>query len=174
MIRSKLQEHAEQYMIAALKNGDQSVLGNLYTNYAPVLLGVISRIVQDTAIAEQVLQETFVAIWSRIKLYDASTSRFLTWGLAIARGIAIEAVKTGKFQHLAQRSENSTFALAKESQDQPDTFYFLEPQEKEALELIYLKGYSCQEAAQELGIPEETLKTSLKLAFKHIGAERAA
>jgi RNA polymerase sigma factor (sigma-70 family) len=174
MIRGKLQENPEQQLISALKHGDQSALGQLYTTHAPVLLGVITKIVQHAAIAEEVLQETFVAIWSRISLYDPSKNRFLTWGLAIARGIAIEALNTGKYGHLVQPIESTTFVLNQQNEKLQEAFCQLEPQEKAALELIYLKGYSCQQAANALGIAQEALTSCLKMAFKHIGAQKAA
>lgn len=174
MIRANTPEQQDHFLIKALQNGDQAALGKLYTSYAPVLLGVITRIVQHPDVAEQVLQETFVAIWSRIKVYDPSKNRFLTWGLAIARGIAIEALNTGKHGHLVQPAETTTFAKKIEDKRIQEAFCLLEPQEREALELIYLKGYSCQQAAAAMGIPEEALKSSLKMAFKHIGAQKAA
>lgn len=177
-----LQGETEQSLVAALQRGRQDVLGLLYDAYAPLMMGVISSIVPDTEVAEQVLQETFVAIWSRIDVYDASRNRFLIWSLAIARGMALEAVKSGRYSIVAQERRSRNFAGAerkgsidsqiKEQQDKQ--LCLLEPQEKEVLELVYLKGHSCTKAAAELGITEEKLKAVIKKAFIHLKAEKSA
>lgn len=174
-----LQGETEQSVVAALRQGRQEMLGKLYDAYAPVLMGVISRIVPDAEVAEQVLQETFVAIWTRIGVYDASKERLLTWGLAIARGIALEAVKTGRYDSSAkpknekgpQQNKNITLQQGQLSEEH---ICLLEPLERKALELLYLKGRTCAETAGELNMTETALKEILKSAFAHLKAEKSA
>ena len=177
-----LQGETEQSLVAALQQGRQEVLGLLYDAYAPVMMGVISRIVPDQEMAEQVLQETFIAIWSRIEVYDPSRNRLLIWGLAIARGIALEAVKNDRYSAVARQQRSINFAGA-ENKDKVDSqkrkqeneqLCHLEPQEKEILELVYLKGRSCTEAAAELGITEEKMRAVIKKAFVHLKAGKPA
>lgn len=177
-----LQGETEQSLVAALQRGRQEKLSLLYDAYAPVMMGVISRIVPDTEVAEQVLQETFLAIWSRIDLYDASRNRFLIWGLAIARGIALEAVKNGRYNAVAQEQRSINFAGAENTgainprirKQEEKLLCHLEPQERAVLELVYLKGHSCTEAAAALGITEEALKALIKKAFIHLKVEKSA
>ncbi|WP_347159448.1 RNA polymerase sigma factor [Pontibacter chitinilyticus] len=174
-----LQGETEKRLLKALRQGRQEALSQLYDAYAPVLMGVISRIVPDKELAESVLQETFVAVWSRINLYDAAKSSFLLWGLTIARSMALDMLATsraaansekpapagsedpeeGKLQHLNAR-QNIPCQLA--------------PQEQLLLELLYLKGCNCTEAAATLGMTEARLKTSIKQVFLHLKAERSA
>lgn len=165
-----LQGETEQSLVAALQQGKQEMLSILYDAYAPVMMGVITRIVPDKEQAEEVLQETFVAIWSRIDVYDSSKGRFLIWGLAIARGIALEAVKNGKY-----KQPGPAYNAAQQEREQMlKPLCDLEPQERAILELIYLKGCSCAEVATELNITQETLKTTLKKAFIHLKSEKSA
>lgn len=176
-----LQKEKEQSLVEALQQGKQEVLGLLYDAYAPEMLGVIYGIVQHDEVAEEVLQETFVAIWSRIGLYDASHSRFLIWGLAIARGIALEAVKSGKYDYLTKNGRKPDTSekgkvKAMDPQLAPDDsrVISLAPQEKAILELIYMKGHSCSQTAAVLGITEAEVKTGLKKAFVHLRADKQA
>lgn len=174
-----LRGETEQSLVAALKQGRQEMLGKLYDAYAPVMMGVISRIVPDAEVAEQVLQETFVAIWTRIGVYDASKERLLTWGLAIARGIALEAVKTNRYTTTA-KYKNETAPLPnkhvplQQGQISVENVCSLAPLEKKALELLYLKGRTCAETAGELNITETALKEVLKSAFTQLKAEKSA
>jgi RNA polymerase sigma-70 factor (ECF subfamily) len=141
---------------------------------------LISRIIPDKDIAEEVLKETFIAIHSRVGVYSAAHNRFLTWGLAIARGVALEAVRTGKYNHLAQSSNGATMpAEGMQEQVLPGgensrkAFCLLEPQERAIIDLVYFKGRSCTETAAELGITIEALRESLVKAIIHLGSEKA-
>jgi RNA polymerase sigma factor (sigma-70 family) len=174
-----LQGETEQSLVAALRQGRQEMLGKLYDAYAPVMMGVIYRIVPEAEVAEQVLQETFVAIWTRIGIYDASKERLLTWGLAIARGIALEAVKTCRYNPAANPlndtppQQNKVVSL-QQGQVSKQDLCLLAPLEKRALELLYLKGRTCAETAGELNMTEAALKELLKSTFTHLKAEKSA
>jgi RNA polymerase sigma factor (sigma-70 family) len=176
------QGETEQSLVAALRQGRQEMLGKLYDAYAPVMMGVISRIVHDTEVAEEVLKETFVAIWTRIGVYDASKERLLTWGLAIARGIALEAVKTDRYTSIGASTNKPAETNAQQNKAIPlqngqvkkEDLCTLAPLEKSALELLYLKGRTCAETAGELNMTVDELKTVLKRAFTHLKAEKAA
>ncbi len=169
-----LQGETEQSLTAALQEGKREVLGKLYDAYAPVMLGVISRIVPDPHMAEEVLQETFVAIWSRIKGYDASKSRFLIWGLAIARGIAQDALKRDRYKQLASMPQTALLQQAHVKDEVQNQLFQLDAQEREALDLICLKGCNCTEAATRLGVTDATLRLRIREAFRHIKAEKSA
>ena len=97
--------------------------------------------------------------------------------ILIARDTAIAALKLGQ-PDVAVGNQKTTAADQQSPDSQTNTsvtesFRNLEPIGKLALDLIYLKGYSCPEAAAVLGVPEETLKTILKTACKQLRAGKA-
>lgn len=168
--------------MAALRQQKNSAVRLLYEAYAPVFMGVINSIVKDEKVGEQVLQETFIAICSRIGIYDSTKNRFLTWGLALARGMAIQAVKTGRCAAFANVRQKCTFVETngqeQNQQDQSPGLQHgverLEGTAKSVFELIYLQGKTSSEAALELGLTEEELKVFLKKAFANLGAGKSA
>ena len=170
-----LQGETEQSLVEALQQGRKEMMDLLFDAYAPVMLGVIIRIIPDKELAEEVLYETFIAIWTRIGVYDASQNRFLTWGLAIARGLALEAVRCGRVARLTEQNGQNGKVIGKVTENKTgvDLFAGLELQVKTVLELIYLKGRTCNEVASELGITTETIKASLKKAFVQLKAGKS-
>ncbi|RNI29137.1 RNA polymerase sigma factor [Rufibacter latericius] len=181
MAESRFGGEAEQRLIEAIQEGKQEAFGLLYDAFAPVLMGLISRMVPEPHIAEEVLKETFLTIWSRIHIYDPSKSRFLTWALAIGRGVSLEALKTGKYcrQNLgSEEGQEESETISQVSLPNENRVFanlgHLETEGKAIIDLIYLKGYRCAQAAEALGISEEQLKSRLVLAFKHLGAEKTA
>ena len=74
---------SEEELVNGLKRQDVVAMNVLYNMYSGALLGVISRVVLQTEVAEDLLQETFVKIWNSAGSYDASKGRLFTWMMNI-------------------------------------------------------------------------------------------
>ena len=150
----------------------------LYDMYSASLYGVIVRIVVDTAVAEDVLQESFVKIWQSFPSYSPEKGRLFTWMVNIARNLSIDKIRSKDFKNQTKNQElenNVTFI-----DEQNNTVYKpellgikdlvqkLKPEQKSILDLVYFKGYTHVEAADELGIPLGTIKTRLRMAIQQL------
>ena len=90
-------KYTEEELLNLLKNKDGNAFSYLYDNYSAALYGVILRILkQDEGAAEDILQDAFMKIWSKMAMYDASKGTLFTWMLNIARNSAIDALRTVK------------------------------------------------------------------------------
>jgi len=166
---------SEEELVSALKNREKVAVEALYDMYSSSLFGVISRIIIDTPTAEDVLQETFVKIWHSFSSYSTDKGRLFTWMVNIARHLAIDKLRSKDFknQNKNQELENNVTFI----DEQRNTVYkpellgikdlvqTLKPEQKIILELVYFKGYTHVEAADELGIPLGTIKTRLRMAI---------
>jgi RNA polymerase sigma-70 factor (ECF subfamily) len=169
---------SEDELVLALRNREKVAIEALYDMYSSSLYGVISRIVIDTATAEDVLQETFVKIWHSFSAYSAEKGRLFTWIVNIARNLAIDKLRSKDFknQNKNQELENNVTFI----DEQRNTAYkpellgikelveTLKPEQKVILELVYFKGYTHVEASDELGIPLGTIKTRLRMAIQQL------
>lgn len=159
----------------SLHNREKIAIEALYDMYSASLFGVISRIIPDTAVAEDVLQETFVKIWHSFSGYSSEKGRLFTWMVNIARNLSIDKVRSKDFknQNKNQELENNVTFI----DEQRSTVYkpellgikelvsALKPEQKSILDLVYFKGYTHVEAAEELGVPLGTIKTRLRMAI---------
>jgi len=162
-------------LIAALGKRDKIAAEALYDMYSASLFGVISRIVIDTDTAEDVLQDTFVKIWNSFASYSAEKGRLFTWMVNIARNLAIDKIRSKDFKNQNKNQElenNVTFIDEKrntvynpELLGIKDLVEKLKPEQKSILDLVYFKGYTHVEAADELGVPLGTIKTRLRMAI---------
>jgi RNA polymerase sigma factor (sigma-70 family) len=169
---------SEEELILALRNHEKIAVEALYDMYSSSLYGVISRIVIDTAIAEDVLQETFVKIWHSFSNYSTEKGRLFTWMVNIARNLAIDKIRSKDFknQNKNQEIENNVTSI----DSQRNTVYkpelmgvkelvqSLKPDQKLIIDLVYFKGYTHVEAAEELGIPLGTIKTRLRMGIQEL------
>lgn len=162
-------------MVLALRNREKIAVEALYDMYSSSLYGVISRIIIDEATAEDVLQETFVKIWHSFSSYSAEKGRLFTWMVNIARNLSIDKLRSKDFKNhnKNQELENNVTSI----DEQRNTVYnpelmgikdlvqTLKPEQKSILDLVYFKGFTHVEAADELGIPLGTIKTRLRMAI---------
>jgi len=161
-----------------LKNREKIAVEALYDMYSSSLYGVISRIIIDTATAEDVLQETFVKIWHSFTSYSTEKGRLFTWMVNIARNLAIDKIRSKDYKNQNKNQElenNVTFideqrntVYKPELMGIKDLVQTLKPDQKIILELVYFKGYTHVEAADELGIPLGTIKTRLRMAIQQL------
>ncbi|MGZ3757091.1 MAG: RNA polymerase sigma factor [Mucilaginibacter sp.] len=169
---------SEEELVLALGKREKVAVEALYDMYSASLFGVISRIVIDEYIAEDVLQETFVKIWNSFSSYSTEKGRLFTWMVNIARNLAIDKIRSKDFKNQNKNRElenNVTFI-----DEQRNTVYkpellgikelvdTLKPDQKSILDLVYFKGYTHVEAADELGIPLGTIKTRLRMAIQQL------
>lgn len=169
---------SEEELVQALHRHEKVAAEALYDMYSPSLYGVIFRVVNDEATAEDVLQETFVKIWNSSGSYSADKGRLFTWMMNIARNLAIDKVRSKDFrnQFKNQELENNVSVIDEQSSTAykpellgvKDLVEKLRPEQKSILDLIYFKGYTHTEAAEELGIPLGTIKTRLRTAIQQL------
>jgi len=166
---------SEEELVSALKRQDTIAIKALYDMYSGALLGVISRIIQQTEVAEDLLQETFVKIWNSSANYDASKGRLFTWMMNVARNLSIDKLRSKDFKNANKNQdiENNVDFIdqQKKVSFNADTLGVkelvtkLKPDLKEVLDMVYFKGYTHVEAAEQLNIPLGTVKTRVRMAI---------
>jgi RNA polymerase sigma factor (sigma-70 family) len=169
---------SEEELVLGLRNREKVAVEALYDNYSASLYGVIFRIVNETAIAEDILQETFVKIWQSFSSYSPDKGRLFTWMVNIARNLSIDKVRSKDFrnQNKNQELENTVNLIDEQNNTvyKPellgikDLVQTLKPEQKSILDLVYFKGYTHVEVADELGVPLGTVKTRLRMAIQEL------
>lgn len=166
---------SEEELIAALQRHDKIAAEALYDMYSSSLFGVIMRIVQQNEVAEDLLQETFVKIWNSFPSYSSEKGRLFTWMVNIARNLSIDKIRSKDFKNQTKNLEleinvpsvdaNRNTTYMPELLGVKDLVNNLRPEQKVILDLVYFKGYTHLEAADELSIPLGTIKTRLRMAI---------
>lgn len=154
--------------IRCIKDKDEAGLVFIYDHYSRALMGIISRIIGSDKIAEEVLQQTFMKIWSNIERYDHEKATFFTWMARIARNTSIDQVRLKSYKREMQiealpASLNKTVRPVSQANiDIEMLTKTLDQKYKVVIDLIYLKGYTYVDASELLNIPVGTLKTRLR------------
>jgi RNA polymerase sigma factor (sigma-70 family) len=163
----------DEQIIELLHRKDVNGISLLYDKYASALYGTIVRVINNTEIAEEALQDTFTKVWRNFESYDSSKGRLFTWLINIARNTAIDATRQKGFNRQNQPLENvvNTIDTQQSTTFNPDIIDVklltqkLTPEYQVLIDLIYFKGYTQVEAAEALNIPLGTVKTRLRTAI---------
>jgi len=165
----------EQHIVSLLKEGDKRAITLIYENYSNALLGVISKVTNNDALAEDALQESFVKIWKNAKKYDSSKAKLFTWMYRICRNTAIDKLRSHnlKFDKEVQIADSNVYKLAT-SGINPNTIDLkqhlasLDLKYQTVLNALFFEGMTQQEASEELNIPLGTIKSRLKIGLREL------
>jgi RNA polymerase sigma-70 factor (ECF subfamily) len=80
-------------LVREVAAGSQTSLASLYDRYADAVYAAASRLTSDRHVAEEVVQETFLALWNRAELYDPAAGSLAAWLHAIARNRTVDRLR---------------------------------------------------------------------------------
>jgi RNA polymerase sigma factor (sigma-70 family) len=168
----------EEDLVRALKGKETIAIQALYDMYSGALLGVISRIITQQEVAEDLLQETFIKIWNSGDSYDSSKGRLFTWMINVARNLSIDKLRSKDFRNSNKNQDIENNVDFIDSQKKvtfnADTLGLkemvtaLKPELNDVLDMVYFKGYTHVEAAEELNLPLGTVKTRIRMAIMEL------
>lgn len=88
-----IHEPPDEDLVASLITGDESALVVLYDRYANVIFRAALVRVGDRQLAEEILQDTYLALWNRAELFDSNMGSLIGWLAAIARNRSIDRLR---------------------------------------------------------------------------------
>jgi DNA-directed RNA polymerase specialized sigma24 family protein len=145
-------------LVELLKSNKEKGLSCLYDKYAPILNGMVIRIVASEEQAEEVLQQIFLKIAYSIDSYDKDSLSLFTWMSRIARQEALKACDPQASRNVSDPMQNNYSPLVSN----------ITPEYKEVLDRMYILGYTPSETALHLHLPEATVKSRLHLAINQM------
>jgi len=160
---------ADASLVAAIRNGDEAAMAQLYDRYSGVVYSVALRVLGDTGAAEDILQEVFMQIWRSPDVFDASRGSLAGWLAVIARNRAIDSLRKRR-----PEAEITEVIVSVE----PDLVRGVEwsrtiekirgalgsmlPPQRSALEMSFFEGLTHSEIAAKTGEPLGTIKTRIR------------
>jgi RNA polymerase sigma-70 factor (ECF subfamily) len=158
----------------------------LYDRYGNLVYSAALRVVRDTQIAEDMVQEIFLRIWRKPESYVAQRGRFVTWLTSVTRNRAVDEVRSRgrRFRHETASPEEQERELPASDQNDPALTAEVSDQrrlilaalaqipaeQRQIIELAYFGGFTQQEIAERLSQPLGTVKTRIRLGMQKLRA----
>jgi len=167
------------WLIAAVAKGDEAAFERLYAATRAKLYGVVLRILRRQDLAEEVIQETYVKIWSSAGQFNPGLSSPITWMASIARNRAIDLVRKKSEQSIEEEptamevaADNADPLARREMTEELKRLLEcvgrLEPAREKLVLLAYYNGWRRDQLAANFDAPVTTVKTWLRRSMMEI------
>jgi len=172
-MRPDLQNASDANLVMSIARYHEDALAEAYRRHAGALFGLAKRVLWDSAMAEEVVQEVFLRLWSTPERYDPARGTLRSFLLAQAHGRAVDQLRSESSRRAREAREASTTATAGYDVEHEVFDLTIAEQVRSALtdlpedqrrpiELAYFGGHSYREVAAILGQPEGTVKSRIR------------
>lgn len=180
--RMPTNEELNQWMCAVATQADRPAFAALFRHFAPRLKGFLMRAGSDEALADELVQETLVALWRRAASYDPQRAQVSTWVYTIARNLRIDHHRRQAGMAVAAPDDWDAEQQPADAHLAPDELLHawqrergvqqalaeLPAEQAQVLRLSFFDEQPHSRIAQELGIPLGTVKSRIRLAVNQL------
>lgn len=161
-------------LLASVAEGDQAAFTSLYAATSDQLLGIAVKMLGHRELAEEVLQEAFLAIWQKAGSYQPALGAPMAWLTTIVRHRAIDRLRLmGRSPEIAAGGDTDLDALLSDPEGRPestillrksilDCLQHLNQKRRHAILLAFYYGYTHEELSSRTGTPLGTVKSDLR------------
>ena len=161
----------DEALISLVASSDEGALAELYDRFGRVAYGLALRILRDEALAQDAVQEAFLAVWHSADRFLAERAKASTWILTLVHRRSVDLVRREdrrRGEPLERAPEAATTSTAEDEvalgfqrRVVQEALRRLPAEQREALELGYYGGLTQSELAERLGQPLGTIKSRM-------------
>lgn len=160
-------------LLARISQRERVAFEELYKRYSNILYATAMKFLKEDADAQDVVQDVFIQIWDKAKLYDPAKGKPLTWALTLTRNRSIDRIRAiqrrsrlrDDFEKESNVDESTGVREALSDVDASEKGQILRsavgqlsPQQRRVIELAFFRGLTQSEIAEQLGEPLGTVK----------------
>jgi RNA polymerase sigma-70 factor, ECF subfamily len=177
-----MSQASDASLVVAIGRWREDALAEAYRRHGGAVFALARRVLREAALAEEVVQEVFVRLWTTPERFDPDRGSLRSWLLAQAHGRAIDRLRSDnarrRREHLdAARTADAAYDVEHEAIDLAvadrvnEVMSTLPATERQAIELAYFEGYTYREVAELLDAPEGTIKSRIRAGLKRMRAD---
>ena len=162
---------SDEAVVALAARSDEVAFAELYDRYGRVAYGLALRVLRDEALAEDAVQEAFLAIWRGASRFMPERGKASTWILTLVHRRAVDLVRREDRRRTEPLEDTEVAAAGGTAEDVAwlrlerervqAALRQLPDQQREAIELAYYGGFTQSELAERLGQPLGTIKSRM-------------
>jgi len=173
----------DRQLVRRIEGGDEEAFRSLFASYAPVAMALAVRVVRQTQLAEEIVQEAFLTLWRDPGVFDERRGSVKAWLMTMVHHRAVDVVRREEAQR--RRSHEMVARIHEETEDPTEAVVeavaapaerdairtalrSLPDDQREVLQLMYFDGLSQSQIAQKTGAPLGTVKSRALLGMRRM------
>jgi RNA polymerase sigma factor (sigma-70 family) len=182
---SRAEPAADDELLRRVRSGDDHAFRELFARYAPVANALAHRLVRQTHLAEEIVQEAFLSIWRSPERYDRSKGSVRSWLMGTVHHRAVDVVRREESQR--RRAGHVATAMAVVAEDPVDDLVAevdrpreqelvrraldeLPDEQRDVIAKMYFEGLTQTQIADRTGLPLGTVKSRTLLGMRRLRA----
>lgn len=177
----ELEPHNFSELLACVgRDRDVEAFETIFKHYGPKVRAYMAKLARDGQAAEELMQETMLAVWNKAAQFDPARGNVSSWIFTIARNQRIDAFRRAKrpvfdpsdpaFVPDDVPPADVEFEGRQEADRLRRAMETLPPEQLELLKMSFYREASHSTIAAELGLPMGTVKSRIRLAFAKLRA----
>ncbi len=169
---------AQRLVQRVARNLDREAFAELFDAFAPRVKTFIMRKGASPDLAEDLVQETMINVWTKAGFYDPAKGSVLTWIFTIARNLRIDRIRRESSRPVAELGDfdppseapagDEILARKDEARSVARALSKIPPEQMEILTLSFIEDLPQAEIARRLKLPLGTVKSRMRLAYGHL------
>lgn len=182
-LAADLEEARDRDLLRRIGSADEEAFRELFRRYSPNALALARRVVRQPFIAEEIVQEAFLAAWRNAEGYREGRGSVRSWLMTMVHHRAVDAVRREESQR--RRAEDAQVSGALAVEDPADAVVAqlglpeerravraaladLPAEQRQVIELMYFDGLSQSKVSERLGLPLGTVKSRTLLGMRRL------
>jgi RNA polymerase sigma factor (sigma-70 family) len=170
-------DRSEEALLARVARGDDDAFAALFDRFGGVAYGLALRILRDERLAEDAVQEAFIAVWRQAASFRPERAKAQTWLLTLVHRRAVDLVRReerrrGEPLDLDSEPTGTSAADDAELRDRRSTVQHALAQlpldQRQPIELAYYGGLTQSQLAEQLDQPIGTIKSRMFTGLKRL------
>jgi RNA polymerase sigma-70 factor, ECF subfamily len=176
--RQAEEQELRRLLSAVAERRDHDAFGVFFDRVAPRLKSFMLRKKIGFEMAEDVVQETMVTIWTKAGLYNPDKGSVMAWTYTIARNLRIDRLRrdpAGGFANMddydgisEEPAADDVLSSRQEQQIMKNALQTIPEDQKQILILSYVDGFPQSVIAERLQLPLGTVKSRMRLAYERL------
>ncbi len=176
----------DRQLLRRIQGGDEEAFRTLFAAYGPSAMALASRVLRQAHLAEEIVQEAFLALWLSTELYDERRGSVKAWLMTMVHHRAVDSVRREETQR--RRADELMGGMREETEDPSDDVVdavaasgdraavrsaldALPPEQREVLASMYFDGLTQSQIAERTGTPLGTVKSRALLGMRRMRSE---